>query len=76
MLLRRTGFAATLAAGVLLLAGGLHGVVGLDGPLDVAGSSQSDRQVRHAEAGPPRATAPAADYGHDGRDRGDCPNRT
>jgi hypothetical protein len=76
MLLRRTGFAAMLAAGVVLLAGGLQGVVGLDGPLEVATSSQQNQHVRQADTGAPPATRPAADYERRGGDRGDCPHRT
>jgi hypothetical protein len=71
MLLRRTGFAATLTAGVLLLAGGLQGVVKVNGPLEVARSGQTG-QYAGSSASPP-ATRDAANFERPARHRGDCP---
>jgi hypothetical protein len=71
MLLRRTGFAATLTAGVLLLAGGLQGVVKVNGPLEVARTSHTGQYA--GSTGQPPAMRDAANWERPARDRGDCP---
>jgi hypothetical protein len=71
MLLRRTGFAATLTAGVLLLAGGLQGVVKVNGPLEVARSSHTSQYA--GSTGAPPTTRDAVNWERPARDRGDCP---
>jgi hypothetical protein len=43
--LRRTGFAATLVAGALMLGSAMHGMSQVDATLEVAAATQRDRTV-------------------------------
>ena len=45
MLLRRTGFAATLATGLLLLGAAAHGLTGVDRSLELAVTDRPDRPL-------------------------------
>jgi hypothetical protein len=53
--LRRTGFAATLVAGTLMLGSALHGMTQVDATLEVAAATQRDRPVFVLDAPAPRA---------------------